>query len=644
MRFLCVTACLLMSLYPSISYAQEGDHNISQLMQLDIEELFQVSVASKKNEPLKDAPSIVSVVTQKDIQQYGAKNLIDIFNRIPSLQTYGSHLINGNGLSIRGQSNQFYMTRILFLINGRPFRDSVTGGWNFPLYSMFPINSIERIEVIRGPGSVLYGTNAFSGVINIVTESHSGTKQADVAIVAGSNDTYALETQYSDQIKDLDYHVAVKGTATEGWDQNYVSEGGAGSISTGSEGFGIYTNIAYKKLTVNGFFASDDREYLDGTNQFPLLEQRTRRGFVDLGYEHPLSNDWRVKLNSTYNLILREDATTDHANDLVLEAFAEGPLKDNLSLSIGGTFEHQNGHFLTDTSFQTHIWGAYSQLTYAPNERMKFVGGLQFNKPQNSKQDISPRMAAVYKFNDRLSFKAMYGEAFRAPAGLEAYINVPPAITGDTGMKPEKVATKELQLLYIKSEYTKASLNYYHSRITDQIGRIPNGGGVIITNTGNVTFEGIELDGRTSWGQNNEWSAQGSILLQHNEDSSNTENTTFTPNFMVKAGISYNSPKGWNIGLFDSYFHEPTQVRELNPAVLEVNPDAEAYHWVTANVEFDLNKFLKDSSKVRKTFSIYGENLIGEDIYYPEFNRQNLNSFPTYAGGRTIYGRLKVAF
>ena len=80
MRSIFVTALLLSSLASSPAYAQDVENNISQLMQMDIEELFQVSVASKKNEPLKQAPSVVSIVTQKEIQQYGAKNLTDIFN------------------------------------------------------------------------------------------------------------------------------------------------------------------------------------------------------------------------------------------------------------------------------------------------------------------------------------------------------------------------------------------------------------------------------------------------------------------------------------------------------------------------------------------------------------------------------------
>ena len=82
----------------------------------------------------------------------------------------GSFLFPRNMASIRGNLIKHEDNHVLVLINGRPFRDVTLGGVNFSIYTAFPIHMIERVEVIRGPGSVLYGTNAFTGVINVVTK------------------------------------------------------------------------------------------------------------------------------------------------------------------------------------------------------------------------------------------------------------------------------------------------------------------------------------------------------------------------------------------------------------------------------------------------------------------------------------------
>lgn len=144
-------------------------------------------------------------VTKRDIQRYGALNLPDILNRIPSLQYYSSHLFPNGPFSIRDQSNQHYPNRILFLLNGRPLRSSWSAGLRSPLLLEFPISAIEKMEVIRGPGSVLYGSSAFSGVINIVTQKPNIDGGSEVSTSLGSFGRRDFEgkTGYIDDEKKL---------------------------------------------------------------------------------------------------------------------------------------------------------------------------------------------------------------------------------------------------------------------------------------------------------------------------------------------------------------------------------------------------------------------------------------------------------
>jgi outer membrane cobalamin receptor len=98
----------------------------------------------------------------------------------------GSPLVPRNVASIRGDLIKQEDNHVLVLINGRPFRDTTFGGINFSICTAFPIQTIERVEVIRGPGSVLYGTNALSGVINIVTKNPDQSTMV-ASVLSGSH-------------------------------------------------------------------------------------------------------------------------------------------------------------------------------------------------------------------------------------------------------------------------------------------------------------------------------------------------------------------------------------------------------------------------------------------------------------------------
>lgn len=93
-----------------------------------------------------------------------------MLNWATSIYTSGSYLYPDNAVSIRGDLLTQNDNHRLVLINGRPFRDVLESGLNSSIYLAFPVDAIDHIEIIRGPGSVLYGSNAYTGVINVVTK------------------------------------------------------------------------------------------------------------------------------------------------------------------------------------------------------------------------------------------------------------------------------------------------------------------------------------------------------------------------------------------------------------------------------------------------------------------------------------------
>lgn len=642
-KILCTSLIALSTSAP----AHASNQDMLKLINLQIEELQTISVASKKDETIREAPSVISLITKEDIQRYGATNLPDIFNRIPSLQMYATIFPN-NAMSIRGQSNQHYPNRILFLINGRPFRESWGGGFNMPLLLEFPISAIQQIETIRGPGSVLYGSNAFSGVINIITKSEKDNDDTtEISATYGSFGRKDIEGYTSHSGEDWSISTGIKRSQSDGWNFKLTDEAGTSSnYDLEENGHGIFINAHYDDLTLNLFQGRSQEKYMSSSFLFSAGPLNINRTFADIGYAFNLGDISDIKLNITHNNFEADKGnknvspSDNTSGDTIFEVSSQSTLTDDLDLLFGLSYEMQDGEIL-DIDYQTQWYGSYAQLDFEPTDWLKLTGGLQLNKPNNVKKDISPRLAAITHLDKNWTAKLLYGQAFRSAYALETSLNLPPLLVGNSTLKPEKIATYEAQLMYMSAKHN-ASITAYRSRITDIIGRTPIPGGLKFDNLGEETYEGLEFEGKTKLNQH--WILEGSALLQRNENSVGRDNVNFTPNIMAKLGLSYQSQNGWHAGIYDSFFGAPEDVRAANPSVNEVNPQPESYHLVSGQMTLDIPTLLDQKGQMPDMkFTLYGENLLNEDIHYAEQNRRVINSIPI-EGGRAIYGRISVEF
>jgi len=154
-------------------YAQEEQ----KLSELSLEDLLNmdVSTASKSEEKQSDAPGILSVLSKDELDRFGGTTLRDILERVPGLISSGANYTNRTTIAPRGDQIKQNSSHVLFLINGRPVRETQEGGVSSEFIESFPVNIIEKVEVIKGPGSVLYGSDAFSAVVNVITQKAETT-------------------------------------------------------------------------------------------------------------------------------------------------------------------------------------------------------------------------------------------------------------------------------------------------------------------------------------------------------------------------------------------------------------------------------------------------------------------------------------
>lgn len=179
-----------------------------------------VSIATGVSQPLSTAPAAATVITADDIRRMGAVDLNQVLETVPGLHVGVSSLRFSPVYSIRGIHTD-KNPQVLVLVNGTPITQSFLGdrGAHFNL----PVESIRRIEVIRGPGSAVYGADAFAGVIDIITKSGPDYQGVHTGIRAGSFDTAAAWGMYGERINGIDIALSIEASRTDGDDSRTVT-------------------------------------------------------------------------------------------------------------------------------------------------------------------------------------------------------------------------------------------------------------------------------------------------------------------------------------------------------------------------------------------------------------------------------------
>lgn len=630
---------LLMSLWvvaaptSSLSEDQSADllsMSLTDLLNIEIE----VETASKSAEKLSDAPGIISVVTAEDIQQYGANNLAEVLNRVTSINMLSTYFSPNNFTSIRGDSQSNYDNHVLLLLNGRPMRDSQYGSFNAGIYQAFPVQSIERLEIIRGPGSSLYGAGAYSGVINIITKRKDpGTS---LSVMGGSFDTYQGELSHHSNIKGVKLSLFTTAKDREGWDFQAVDETGAPrEVQFGEDNLSLLTTVSYKDLTFTGMSTRSEYDYWGGSPQSDGAYRNLYRYFGNLNWKKGWDS-WSLDSNLTYNKF-EIKSLDDKSESLLLELTAIKDFSDRTSLTLGVLASQEEGELGNIIpEYDVTNYSAYAQFQHRFNDHLKLIAGGQFNKPDGRPSDFVPRLGAIYTINEKSGLKLLYGEAYRSPSAAETGFNLAPFLSGNPDLDPEKVKTAEAQFYYNGSR-GNISATLYHLEQEGLIGRVLNADpslGFVYQNTGTGEFQGVELEGKYVFSET--FYSTFGLTYQENENENGVEDFTTLPNTMAKIGIGGRVGKSFTYGVFDSYFSSANE----SASATQSNPSADAYHLVTANLTAHLPSFagLKGA-----TVGLYVHNLLDEDIYQPEFVRRRINTIPT-SPERSFYVKAGISF
>lgn len=540
---------MLFLLMPSLPALATEDKEIFQLamsertreeLLLFFDEEDLIITATKHPQKISDAPAIATTITAEEIRNMGARTLLDALQRIPGVQVRnGNNFVQGRpNVEIRGMTS-FTSERVLFLVDGHRF-GNVMWGSDIHGYAGISVENIKRIEVIRGPGSALYGTNAFVGVINIVTKDAADINGADINTGYGSYDTKRYSLLYGKEYSKLKV-VGSFGLFDSDGPSEWVEKDAylqSGKTDEWSRSYDAGLKLSYGELAFQGRYINHRK----GTTIGVGLQLNDESIMVsdniisELSYRHSFSDKSGVLWKAYFDRFqLYSDL--ELVSEGLLAGYPDGMIgkpefkNQTLGTELQFDFKHFEKHALTVGAlyeeylqYGVRSWANFDPNTYAPlgsvqdltdgnnynQNKSRIVHalylqdlwkitkdldatlGIRYDKYSDFGDTTNPRLGFVWRATDVLNLKLLYGSAFRAPIFLELYNTNNPVSWGNPDLDPEEIDTYEAALGYKINADLQMDLSYFYSRITDAI--IKGGIGDTYKNSDRYEIEGIEVD------------------------------------------------------------------------------------------------------------------------------------------------------
>ena len=460
-----------------------------------------VTVTATNLEALRSSvPNAVSVVSRDDIRRSGETSLLAVINKlVPGLflterGVLGYGVSNGaaGGISVRGTGGS-PNTEVLVLTDGRP---QMMGLMGHPLPDTYMSAGVERVEVIRGPASIIHGTNAMGGVINIITQRMpSGGVGADVAASVGSYGTRKIEGGFGFGGDDMG--IALRGS-------RYETNGHRPYSSFDINGGSLRGHYRVSQgLTLSGDASISGFKTFDpGTAATPLVDNwvditRGSSGFALENRSGRLAGAVKAYLNFGRHDIYDGFHSTDNGVGVVAY---QGVTWDGGTQITGGLdykrYGGEAGNQKTTIEYGEHFvteYGVYALLQQTLWDRLTLNGGLRVNHGSMYGNVLIPQAGMAYRLDEATTLKGSAGRGFRSPTIREMFLFPAP----NPSLEPESMWNYEVSMLRSFGALSSIELTAFVSEGTNMIrteGRFPN---LRLTNSGRFVHRGIEFAG--SW-------------------------------------------------------------------------------------------------------------------------------------------------
>tara|TARA_R100000935_G_scaffold57756_1_gene92523 strand:+ start:10740 stop:12689 length:1950 start_codon:yes stop_codon:yes gene_type:complete len=482
MRFALWGAAALLATGPVL--AESGDSH----------ELGQVTVtASGHAQQLEDAPASISVITREQIEQRYYQDATDALRDIPGvIITGGGSGDRGNDIVIRGMPSQY----TLILVDGKPVSTRETrpnGSAGFEQDWLPPLQSIERIEVVRGPMSTLYGSDAIGGVINVITrkvaEEWGGAVQLDTIIQddSRSGDIQQGNFSLSGPLLADTLGLQVYGRASSRQEDRFVDGFEEKNLKNLNARLS-FTPTDNQDFTLEAGQTKQDRRSLIG---YSAPATGCRGGCTDSDNEYTrevlaLSHTGRWDFGTTDSYVQREEAENLTREMKVTNTSAKtalvAPLGDHL-LTVGANFEKEelsdrtSNQISNRTDVDASKWALFAEDEWMLPGNVSVTGGVRLDDDENYGSHVSPRLYGVWGMAPRWTLKGGVSTGFRSPSLREitpdwGQVSRGGDVYGNPDLEPETSVNKELGLYFNAGRDLQANVTVFHNDFKDKITRI----------------------------------------------------------------------------------------------------------------------------------------------------------------------------
>ncbi len=459
-RFIIILSILLL-LTPSISTAA-GEVELGQV----------VVTATRIEEAVENVPSSVTVITSEDFGKKQATTVLEVLRGVPGLDVVQS---GGPGKTasvfIRGGNSD----HTLVMIDGVQVNSPTLGSYNF---ADLTVDGIERIEIIRGPQSTLYGSDAMAGVINIITKRGKGAPKFTISAEGGTYDTYRETASVSGSRSGTSYNLSVSRLDTDGF--SAASEKNGNTEDDGHENTTVSARLGRAvgekaDLNVTVRYSSSETDLDSFGSDDPNYTQESDELVASARLNHYVSDRWdhSLKLSLARKELDYRDPDTSWNNSSIDTKIKTVDWQHNLysadethTVTVGVEYEKQEGRNPSagfDRSVDNRAIYLQDQVPLLDG-RLNVTAGARYDDHSEFGNETTYRLAFSYLVDDKTRLKGSWGKGFKAPTLNDLYYRDPWGSRGNPDLEPEKSRGYDLGIEFtLPAEGTKVAATYFRS-------------------------------------------------------------------------------------------------------------------------------------------------------------------------------------
>ena len=417
-----------------------------------------VVTATRTEKALTDVAIPVSVVGAKQIKSMGSLRLGDVLREQTGLSLVADH---GQGIQLQGLNSEY----TLILVDGEPLIGRTAGTLDL---TRVAVGNIQRVEVVKGPASALWGSDALAGVVNIITQKPQPGLSGNLRARYGTNQTADLSGTFNAGGERAGLTVFGNRYSSAGY--TLQPESGAATIPpfasyTGQSRF-TYSLSERTKFSLSGrYFVENQRSTTPTTSEIgTTADVNLRSRQTDFSLNPTLTHRWAGdKVFATarlyYSRYHTQEAYTYAADGSYYDAtyFTQSFLRPevqvdysprpNQTLTLGAGYQRQTVEATRYDEQQRLANGyGYAQYDWSPLTKLNFVGGVRYDGPSQYAGQLSPKLAARYQARPWLALRGSVGRGYRAPDFRQLYLNFSNPTVGYSVFGTNQVQAKVAQL------------------------------------------------------------------------------------------------------------------------------------------------------------------------------------------------------